>query len=140
VNVNVEKVKDDNRRTKEAIPLKIEEVLKLRTLCHEMLFCENASKISERSERTVKIFYSESSLFIGVRGVVQENRLDMTIAGFPEDACILRRSEGDVFLLEFKSFCGIVSSESTCFPEGLVLGNSGKILHPQNVGLPKFTR
>jgi hypothetical protein len=66
--VNVEKVKDHNRRTKEAIRLKIEEDLKLRTLCHEMLFYENTSKTSERSERTVKIFYGESSLFIGVRG------------------------------------------------------------------------
>jgi hypothetical protein len=45
----------------------------------------------------VKKFYGASSLFIGVRGVVQENRLDMTVAGFPEDACVLRRSEGDIF-------------------------------------------
>jgi hypothetical protein len=78
------KVKDDNKRTKEAIPLKIEEVLKLWALCHKVLFCENASKSLEKSERTVKTFYGESSLFIGVRGVVQENRLDITVASFPE--------------------------------------------------------
>jgi hypothetical protein len=62
-----------------------------------MLLCESASKSSEKNERAVKIFYGESSLFIGARGVVQENRLDMTVAGFPEDACLLLRSKGDVF-------------------------------------------
>jgi hypothetical protein len=47
----------------------------------------------------VKIFYSESPLFIGAGGggAVPENRLDSTVASFPEDACPLRRSEGDVF-------------------------------------------
>jgi hypothetical protein len=94
--VNI-KAKHDNKRTKKAIPLKIEEVLKLRTLCREMLFCENASKSSEKNEEAVKIFYGESSLFIGVWGVVQENHLDMTVASFAEDVCPLRRSEGDVF-------------------------------------------
>jgi hypothetical protein len=33
-----------------------------------MLFCENASKSSERNEGVVKNFYGESSLFIGARG------------------------------------------------------------------------
>jgi hypothetical protein len=37
------------------------------------------------------------------------------------------------FLPEFRIFRGNGSSESTRFPEGLVLGNSGKTLHPQNV-------
>jgi hypothetical protein len=37
------------------------------------------------------------------------------------------------FLLKFKDFRGIGSSESTRFPEGLVLGNSGKTCHPRNV-------
>jgi hypothetical protein len=46
----------------------------------------------------------------------------MTVARNPDDACPLQRSEGDVFLPEFKSFRGIGSSESTRFPEGLVLG------------------
>jgi hypothetical protein len=38
------------------------------------------------------------------------------------------------FLLKFKGFRGIGSSESARFPEGLVLGNSGKTCHPRNVG------
>jgi hypothetical protein len=42
------------------------------------------------------------------------------------------------FLPEFKNIHGIGSSESTLFPEGLVLGNSGKTLHPQNVGFAKI--
>jgi hypothetical protein len=41
--------------------------------------------------------YDASSLFIGVRGVVSRKCLNMTVASFPEDACPLRRSEGDVF-------------------------------------------
>jgi hypothetical protein len=82
----------------------------------------------------VKIFYSESSLFIGARVAVSRTRLDSTVARFPEDACPLWHSEGDVFLLKFKGFRGIGSSESTRFPEGLVLGNSGKTCHPRNVG------
>jgi hypothetical protein len=37
-----------------------------------------------------KNFYGESSLFIGAGGgVVQESRLDMTVASFTEDACPL---------------------------------------------------
>jgi hypothetical protein len=42
------------------------------------------------------------------------------------------------FLPEFKSFRGNGSSESTRFPEGLVLGKSVKPLHPRNVGLSKL--
>jgi hypothetical protein len=42
------------------------------------------------------------------------------------------------FLPEFESFRGIGSSESTRFPEGLVLGNSGKTLHPRSVGFAGF--
>jgi hypothetical protein len=37
------KVKDNNKRTKEAIPLKIEEVLKLWTLFHQVFFCEKCN-------------------------------------------------------------------------------------------------
>jgi hypothetical protein len=43
---------------------------------------------------------------------------------------------GWLFLLEFDSFNG--SSELTRFPEGLVLGNSGKTFHPRNVGFAWF--
>jgi hypothetical protein len=74
----------------------------------------------------VKCFYSENSLFIGARGAVSRTRLDSTVARYLEDACPLRRSEGDVFLLKFKDFRGIGSSESTRFPDGLELGNAGK--------------
>jgi hypothetical protein len=42
-------------------------------------------------------FYGESCLFIGVRGVVSKNCLDMTVARNLEDVCPLRRYEGDVF-------------------------------------------
>jgi hypothetical protein len=74
---------------------------------------------------------------MGVRGAVLRTRLDPTVAKFPEDACPLRHSEGDVFLLNFKVFCGIGSSESTRFPEGLVFGNSGKPSHLRNVKFDK---
>jgi hypothetical protein len=42
------------------------------------------------------------------------------------------------FLPEFISFHAIGSSESTRFPEGLMLGNSGETLHPRNVGFNGF--
>jgi hypothetical protein len=88
----------------------------------------------------VNIFLrSQLSIYRGEGGgVVQENCLDSTVARFPEDACPLRRSEGDVFLPKFKGFHGYGSSESTRFLEGLVLGNLVKPCHPRNVGLSKF--
>jgi hypothetical protein len=49
-------VKNDNRRAKKAIPSKIKEVLRVQTLCRETLFCENASKGSERNEGAVNFF------------------------------------------------------------------------------------
>jgi hypothetical protein len=45
----------------------------------------------------VKIFYGDGSLFIGARGAVSRTHLDPTVAKFPEDACPLQHSEGDVF-------------------------------------------
>jgi hypothetical protein len=86
----------------------------------------------------VKKFYGVNLSIYRGEGVVSRNCLDMTVASFPEDACPLRCSEGDVFLPEFKSFRGNGSSESTRFPEGLVLGNSVKALHPRNIGLAKI--
>jgi hypothetical protein len=44
------------------------------------------------------------------------------------------------FLPEFVGFRGNRSSESTRFPEGLVLGNSVRHCHPRNVGLPIFMK
>jgi hypothetical protein len=44
------------------------------------------------------------------------------------------------FLPRIKYFRGNGSSESTRFPEGLVLGNLVKPCHPRNVGLLKFTK
>jgi hypothetical protein len=44
----------------------------------------------------VKIFYSDDSIYRG-EGAVSRTHLDPTVAKFPEDACPLRRFEGDVF-------------------------------------------
>jgi hypothetical protein len=46
----------------------------------------------------------------------------MTVASFAGDACPLRHSEGDVFYRNSRFVRGIGLSESTRFPEGLVLG------------------
>jgi hypothetical protein len=88
----------------------------------------------------VKNFNSDDPLFIGARGAVPRTRLDSTVARFSEDACPLRRSEGDVFLLKFQDFRGIGSSESTRFPEGLVLGNSGKLVTLETSRFMKFVK
>jgi hypothetical protein len=132
------KTKEHNRKTKKAIPSKIEKVSKLQTLCREKLFCEDASKTSEKARERWKNFTVQSSLFIGARGG--------SFKKLPRyDRC--EKSGGRVstptfwwwrFLPEFKGFRGIGSSESTRFPEGLVLRNSVKALHPRNVGLAKI--
>jgi hypothetical protein len=44
------------------------------------------------------------------------------------------------FLLNFRNIHGIGSSESTRFPEGLVLGNSGKPVTLETLSLTKFSR
>jgi hypothetical protein len=71
------KSKDDNKRIKKALPLKVGEVFKLPTICCEMIFCEDARKSSGKNEKAVKFFYSENSLFIGARGgAVSRTHLD----------------------------------------------------------------
>jgi hypothetical protein len=94
---------------------------------------------SRRKRRHSEKIYCASALFIGVRGVVSRKHLDMTVAIFPGGTYPLRCSEGDVFFTEIQDFIrGIGSSESTRFPEGLVLGNWTKTLHPRNVGFAEF--
>jgi hypothetical protein len=107
---------------------------------NESDFSEDSRKCSGKlRERWKKCLRLRHTIYRG-EGVVPRIRLDSTVARFTEDACLLRRSEGDVFLPEFIGFRGNGSSESTCFPEGLVLGNSVKPSHPRNVGLPKFMK
>jgi hypothetical protein len=87
----------------------------------------------------VKFFYSDNSLFIGARGQFREPTSIRPLRDFRRT-----RVHSDVprvtFLLEFVGFRGNGSSESTRFPEGLVLGNSVKPCHPRNVGLSKFMK
>jgi hypothetical protein len=103
--------------------------LKLHTLCHEEPFCEDASKSSKKARKRWKKFTVRTSLFIGVRGVVSRNCLDMTVARNPKDACPLRRSEGDVFtrIREF-SWNQIVGVNP--LPWGASVGELGKNLTP----------
>jgi hypothetical protein len=55
------------------------------------------TKSLEKTRGRWKISTVWTSLFVGARGVVSRSCLDWTVAGFPEDACPLRRSECDVF-------------------------------------------
>jgi hypothetical protein len=99
---------------------------------------QECSKEFEESDSTVKKFHGAITLFIGVRGAVSRKRLDMTVAIFTGDVCPLRRSEGDVFY-QNSTFCSwnrIVGVNR--FPEGLVLGNWAKTLHPRNVTFAEF--
>jgi hypothetical protein len=72
----------------------------------------------------------QSSLFIraGGGGVVSRNCLD-TVARNPEDACQLRRSEGDVFYQNSRVF---VESDHRSQPAslGASVGELGKNLTP----------
>jgi hypothetical protein len=76
---------------------KLEEVFKRRTPNRDSAFLRKYEQKFVESTKPVKIFYGGSSLFIGARGAVSRTRLDSTVERFPEDACLLRRSEGDVF-------------------------------------------
>jgi hypothetical protein len=77
----------------------------------------------------VKIFYGESYLFIGARGAVSRTRLDLTVARFPEDACPLRRSEGDVFT-EIQKFSWNRIVGVNPLPQGASVGEFRKNLPP----------
>jgi hypothetical protein len=82
----------------------------------------------------VKIFYSDNSLFIGARGQFHKLASIRLLRDFWR-AHVHSDVPRVTFFTKLQSFHGIESSESTRFPEGLVLGNSGKIRHPQNVNL-----
>jgi hypothetical protein len=69
-----------------------------------------------------KILRRKPSIYRG-EGVSFKKPPDMTVASFAGDACPLRRSEGAFFNRNSRFVRGIGSSESTRFPEGLVLGN-----------------
>jgi hypothetical protein len=76
------------------------------TLSRSAFLRKYEQKFAE-SVKPVKIFYNGNSLFIGAMGgAVSRTRLDSTVARFQEDACPLRRSEGDVFT-EILRFRGI---------------------------------
>jgi hypothetical protein len=74
----------------------------------ELLVAKNLSanlqaRVREKRGNSEK-FYSESSLFIGVGGVVSRNCLDKTVARNLEDTCPHRHSEGDVFYQNSRIF------------------------------------
>jgi hypothetical protein len=98
---------------------------------------KNTWKLSGESDETVKNFYGTSSLFLGVGGSFKKlPRYDRCefFGGHVSTSTFW----GWHFLPEYESFRGIRSSESTRFPEGLVLGNWAKTLHLQNVGFAEF--
>jgi hypothetical protein len=63
--------------------------LELQTLCREELFCEDASKNSEKTRKRWKKFYGAKFSIYRGEGVVSRNCIDMTVARNPEDACPL---------------------------------------------------
>jgi hypothetical protein len=95
------------------------------------------AKVRRKRGSGEKFLRWELSIYRGEGGVVQEKRLDMTVASFPEDACPLQRSEGDVFYQNSKVFVETDRRSQPASPMGLVLGNSVKALHPRNVGFAK---
>jgi hypothetical protein len=65
-------MKEDNRKPKKAVPSKIEKVLELQTLCREELFCEDASKTSEKSRKRWKKYSAKLSIYRGEGGSVKK--------------------------------------------------------------------
>jgi hypothetical protein len=120
------------------IPLKVEKLLNLQTLCREEPLCEDDGEKVRRKQGPVKIFYDVNlSIYRGEGGSFKKlPRFDR--CEFSRGCVSTPTFLGWCFLPKFKSFRGNGSSESTRSPEGLVLGNSVKPLHPRNVGLSKF--
>jgi hypothetical protein len=88
------------------------------------------AKVRKKVRKRWNFFYSNSSLFIGVRGgAVSRTRLDPTVARYPEDACPLWRSEGDIFT-EFQKSSWNRIVEVNPLPRGASVGEFRKKLSP----------
>jgi hypothetical protein len=75
-------------------------------------------KFRENQGSGENVFTVKSSLFIGARGVVSRSCLDSTVASFPEDACPLQRSEGDVFYQNPRVFVETGRQSQPASPRG----------------------
>jgi hypothetical protein len=127
-------LKRKEEHNREIVPLKVEESLSLQTLSREEPFLWNRNqKFREKQGNGEKLLQWELSIYRGKGGSFKKtSRFDLCEVS--EGRVSTPTFRGWHFLLEFESFCGNGSSESTCFPEGLVLGNSAKHLHPRRVG------
>jgi hypothetical protein len=128
---NSKKIKEDTSKKKDGIPSKIEKVSKLQTLCRKELLCEDVGNSSEKPRKQRKYFTVRTSLFIGARGgggsFKKPPRYDR--CEFLQDACPLRRSEGDVFTrIQKFSWKRIVGVNS--LPRGASVGEFSKSLTP----------
>jgi hypothetical protein len=96
-------------------------------------------KLNFRSKRESgeNFLQRQLSIYRG-EGAVSGTRLDPTVVRFPDNACPLRRSEGDVFHRISKFFVESDHRSQPASPEGPLLGNSEKIYHPQNVGFDEI--
>jgi hypothetical protein len=89
------------------------------------------------SGEAVKQSYCNEPLFIGEEGVVSRSYLETTVARF-RGTCVHSDIPRVTFFTEILRIVrGNAPSESTCFPEGLVLGNWVKTFHPRNFGNDK---
>jgi hypothetical protein len=111
---------------------------------HFVAKCFSAKKQAEvwrKARKRWNFLQRELSIYRGEGGgQFQEPASIRLLRGFR-----MTRVHSDVprvafFWLKFKSFRGIESSESTRFPEELVLGNSGKTATLETSGLPKFIK
>jgi hypothetical protein len=75
------------------------------------------------------ILQRKRSIYRGKGGSFKK-RLDSTVVIYPEDACPLRRSEGDVFLPEFEIYSWNRIVGVNPLPRGASFGELGKNLTP----------
>jgi hypothetical protein len=113
----------------------VRELFSRKTSCRERERCTN-----RESWKTVKFFNSGNPLFIGLGRGSSAKRASIQ----PSLVSRATRVPSDVprvtFLLNFRRIRGIGSSESTRFPKGLVLGNSGKPVTLETLSLTKFSK
>jgi hypothetical protein len=119
----------------------MKEIAELRMFSGRELFGSSAKmleRIRRKRRHDEKFLRCKLSIYRG-KGAVSRKRLDTTVAIFPGGRVSTLTFWGWRFFTGIRDYIrGIGSSESTRFPEGLVLGNWAKTLHPRNVGFAEI--
>jgi hypothetical protein len=128
-------VKEQNKKAKKTIPLKTEEDSNLRLLVTKSFSVKMLANFRKKRRNDEKLLQHKCSIYRG-RGVVSRNasiRLLRFIRRMRVHSDIPRVTFFTRIIYSWNRIVGV-----NPLPEGLVLGNWEKTLHPQNIGSAKF--